>query len=143
VRFWDSSALVPVLVDEPWSASLREMADGDRIAVWWGTIVECSSALARRERREETAAPKAAVARRTLDGLAARWIETPPTAAVRRSASRLVRTHDLRAADAFQLAAAIAASDDDPGSLPIVTLDDRLALAASREGFPIVPTAGG
>jgi hypothetical protein len=33
------------------------------------------------------------------------------------------------------------AAADDPGSLPIVTLDERLADAARREGFPVV-TAG-
>jgi predicted nucleic acid-binding protein len=55
-----------------------------------------------------------------------------------------VRTHDLGAADGFQLAAAIVASDGEPAGLPLVTLDERLARAASREGFPIVSiTAAG
>jgi uncharacterized protein len=45
--------------------------------------------------------------------------------------------HPLGAGDALQLAAAITASEGDPSSLAFVTLDDRLAQAAAREGFPI------
>ncbi|MBA3433898.1 MAG: hypothetical protein H0U08_07375 [Actinobacteria bacterium] len=67
------------------------------------------------------------------------WIEVPPTDRLRDNARRIVRVHDIRAADAFQLAAAHAASDDEPERLPFVTLDERLALAARREGFPILP----
>ena len=81
-------------------------------------------------------------ARRGL--LAPGWSEVPPTDGIRDAAVRLVRAHDLRAADAFHLAAAVVASDGEPSGLSFVTLDERLALAASREGFPIVPvTAGG
>jgi predicted nucleic acid-binding protein len=73
-----------------------------------------------------------------LDGLAASWREIQPGEPMRRTASRLLRTHSLRAADAFQLAAARAASEDRPETLPFVTLDDRLALAAQREGFDVI-----
>ncbi len=51
---------------------------------------------------------------------------------------RLLRTHSLRAADALQLAAARAASEERPDTLPFVTLDERLALAAQREGFAVI-----
>jgi len=53
--------------------------------------------------------------------------------------TRLLCTHPLRAADALQLAAAIAAAEEHPETLPFVTLDDQLAEAASREGFAIAP----
>jgi hypothetical protein len=46
--------------------------------------------------------------------------------------------HDLRAADAHQLAAAFVAAESRPPSLEIVTLDDRLAAAATREGFRVI-----
>jgi hypothetical protein len=39
---------------------------------------------------------------------------------------------------ALQLAAALVGSEDQPQSLPFVTLDARLAQAADREGFSIV-----
>jgi hypothetical protein len=45
--------------------------------------------------------------------------------------------HPLRAADALQLAAAFAAAERRPASLAIVTLDERLANAARKEGFAV------
>jgi len=47
----------------------------------------------------------------------------------------------LHAADALQLAAAVAAADDSAAQLPFVTLDTRLALAAQREGFEVIQPA--
>jgi hypothetical protein len=46
-----------------------------------------------------------------------------------------LRVHPLRAADALQLAAAFIAAERRPSSLEVVTLDDRLAAAARKEGF--------
>jgi predicted nucleic acid-binding protein len=139
MRFWDASAIVPTLVAEAGSVRMRELADdGSALAVWWGTRVECVSAIARRVRLAPSDARHAEQALDTLHAAAAAWLEVPPTERLRDDAGRLVRVHDLRAADAFQLAAARAASDDHPEALPFVTLDDRLALAASREGFPVL-----
>jgi len=59
---------------------------------------------------------------------------------VREAARRLLRVHDLRAADALQLAAAVVASENRPSTMQIVCLDARLAGAALREGFRILPT---
>lgn len=57
------------------------------------------------------------------------------------AAARLLRVHPLCAADALQLAAARMAAEDRPETLPFVTLDDRLALAAQREGFEVIRPA--
>jgi uncharacterized protein len=54
---------------------------------------------------------------------------------------RFIRVHPLRAADALQLAAAYQASGQRPASLPFVTLDDRLAEVARKEGFPMIALA--
>jgi len=62
-----------------------------------------------------------------------------PSEAIRSRADRLVGIHPLRAADALQLAALLAASEERPVELPFVTLDDRLADAARKEGFPVLP----
>jgi uncharacterized protein len=140
LKFWDTSAIVPLIVDEQSSADLRTTADDDRaLTVWWATPVECTSAIARRERLDPSGSERALEAFAVLDGLAARWTEIPPTPRLRDEARRLVRVHDLRAADAFQLAAARVASDGRPETLSLVTLDERLALAARREGFPVLP----
>lgn len=112
--------------------------------VWWATDVECASAIARVERASSASgAFDARVAYERLDALSAAWQEVQPVAALRRLAVRLLRVHPLRAADSLQLAAAILASEHDPTSLQFVTLDDRLADAAAREGFRIVATSAG
>jgi uncharacterized protein len=139
MRFWDASALVPLIIAEPGHETARqEYARDPDIVAWWGTSIECVSAVARRER--EGAAPRptilSAVAR--LDALAASWQEVGPTDRLRASAMRLLRVHVLRAADALQLAAATEAAEHNPESLPFVTLDDRLAEAAEREGFSVL-----
>jgi len=51
MRFWDSSAIVPLLVQGPVTAGLvAEFRKDPLLVVWWGTRVECASALARLER---------------------------------------------------------------------------------------------
>jgi predicted nucleic acid-binding protein len=62
----------------------------------------------------------------------------PAGGSVRLTADRLLRVHPLRAADAFQLAAAISAIEERPSSLWLVTLDRGLAQAAEREGFKVI-----
>ena len=61
-----------------------------------------------------------------------------PSASLRRIAERLLRLHSLRASDSLQLAAALTAADQDPATLEIVCLDERLARAARREGFRVL-----
>jgi hypothetical protein len=53
-------------------------------------------------------------------------------------AVHLLDLHDVRAAGALQLAAAWTASGEEPSRLPFVTLDQRLLIAAEREGFPVI-----
>jgi len=139
VRFWDSSAVVSLLVGESTSrAALQEFELDPEVLAWWGTEPECVSALSRLEREGSLPGRSMASALRRLDGLTPAWQEIQPTAAVRRTAIRLLRVHPLTAADALQLAAAIAAAEGQPGTLPFVTLDDRLGQAAEREGFVVV-----
>jgi predicted nucleic acid-binding protein len=139
VKFWDSSALVPVLVREAATKGVASaLAVDPSVLVWWGTPIECVSAIARREREGALSVAGAAVAFRRLEAIRTAWAEVQPSERLRSTAHRLLRTHVLRGGDALQLAAAIAAAEDQPGSLPFVTLDDRLAEAAAREGFGVV-----
>lgn len=73
-----------------------------------------------------------------LKQLAGGWHEIDPSDAVREAAVRFLRVHPLRIADALQLAAAFVAAERRPSSLEVITLDDRLAAAASKEGFVLV-----
>lgn len=106
--------------------------------MWWATEIECVSAIARAERNGHLSAAAAADALARLDALVLGWKEIQPTDAVRRTARRLLRVHPLRAADASQLAAALAASEGHPGTIRLLTFDRRLADAARREGL-VVP----
>jgi predicted nucleic acid-binding protein len=108
------------------------------VLVWWGTEVECASAVCRREREGVLPARLADRALRRLDALRARWDEVQPVGEIKHHARRLMRVHPLRAADSLQLAAALLAADFRPAALPFVTLDDRLARAAAREGLDVL-----
>lgn len=139
MRFWDSSAIVPLLVEERVSPSLLALLDADPVmAVWWGTPVECVSAIARREREGHLEPADATRAISRLRILAGAWNEVVASEPVRQAATRLLRVHPLRAADGLQLAAAVVAADGSPGTLAFVCQDDRLGVAAEREGFTLV-----
>lgn len=139
MRFWDTSAIVPLLGEDPASEAGRlEFGRDPQIVVSWATEVECVSALTRRERDGALDAVSLRLALDRLDRLSSEWIEVEPGQRIREVARRLLRLHPLRAADALQLAAALAASEDRPATLPLVTLDDRLVVAAEREGFVVV-----
>jgi predicted nucleic acid-binding protein len=142
MRFWDSSALLPLLVPEARSEVLVElMREDPAAAVWWSTPVECVAALARLEREGRLSDAGWGVARERLRAVVRGWTEVPPVERVRSQAMRMLRLHPLRAADALQLAAAVVLADFEPGALPFVTLDAQLAAAASREGFEVLGAA--
>jgi len=139
MKFWDSSALVPLLVTETTSkAALRELERDEDVLAWWGTEVECASALCRLERDGDLDERGLDEAITRLRDIAPSWQVIQPTSRVRAVAVRLLRLHPLRSANALQLAAALEASENEPPTLPFVTLDERLARSAVREGFPVV-----
>ena len=140
MKFWDASALVPLTVRQTLTDTVRRLEQQDPDAVvWWGTEVECGSAIARLVREKSLNETDTAHAWGRLAVLAGRWRDMPPTPAIRITALRLLRTHALRAGDAIQLAAALAVCDGIPSRLPFVCLDDRLRAAASKEGFEVLP----
>jgi len=140
MRFWDASALLPLLIQETRTEATKAIYDEDSLqAVWCLTEVEVASALARRG-REGLSSVGLENARLQLKWLADRWTETSSVPLVRARALRVVNTHSLRSADAIQLSAALVTSDERPESLPFVCLDDRLRDAARREGFPVLPS---
>ena len=142
MKFWDSSAVVPLLVPEVMSRPMQKLYDDDPIVVaWWATEIECTSAIARRQRLGHLDEAIVAVAFARLTALRAAWHEVEPGEEVRESAKRLLRVHDLRTADALQLAAASFVAEARPSTLEFVSLDDRLVAAARREGFPTIRPA--
>ena len=102
---------------------------------WWATEIECTSAIARQQRLGQLREDVVTEGLARLSALRAGWHEVEPGEAVRESAKRLLRVHDLRTADALQLAAAFFVAEARPSTLEFVSLDDRLLAAARREGF--------
>ena len=138
MTFWDSSALVALLAAEPSTPTVQAnyLRDPD-VVVWWGSPVECASAIARLERDGSLPPAGASESFFRLDALAPSWMEIEPSDEVREAARRFLRVHPLRAADALQLAAAFVAAERRPSTLAFVTLDERLRAAAANEGFLI------
>lgn len=140
MRFWDSSAVVPLVVLEDESSRLVGYAnESSPMYAWWATRVEVTAALARRERADARRHADWPACYRSLNQMAEDWREVAPSEPVRRTAERLLRRHELRAADSLQLAAALIACDDGPGGHEFVCLDERLRRAAAIEGFKLLP----
>lgn len=139
MRFWDSSAVVSLLVADPGTRSTQTLLREDQgIVVWSATPVECASAIARLEREGALDEDAAVRALDRLSRLANAWHEIEATELLRETAVRCLRLHPLRAADALQLAAAIVAAQGPPSTLDVVTRDERLAAALRREGFRVI-----
>ena len=138
MRFWDSSAIVPLIVEEAGSVTCRRLLRADRAVVVWAlSRVEVLSAIWRRVREGDMAQSGAVQAVRRLDAMAASWIEVDGLVAVRARAERVLAIHPLRAADALQLAAALVISKERP-RWPFVTGDRQLASVAEMEGFDVI-----
>jgi uncharacterized protein len=140
MMFWDSSAVIPLCLREAHTPSMRSLLEKDAVmAAWWGTPIECQSALARL-RRDGLLSPDAErKARRVVSRLAAAWTEILPGADLRDGAGRVLLRHPLSAADSLQLAAGLVWADARPSDHPFVCLDRRLREAALREGFRVLP----
>lgn len=140
MKFWDTSAIVPLCVHEPAFRAVRAILTKDpSVVVWWATRTECISALARQAREGVLTVLEERQARGVLDALATTWTEVQPGEAVRRTAERLLGAHSLRAADAFQLAAALEWCGGVAAGYALVSFDARVREAAQREGFSILP----
>ena len=140
MRFWDSSAIIPLCLKERASEAVKRlMKEDEDIVVWWTTYIECLSALSRGQRQGALTSGDAGKARAILSVLAAAWSEVQPTEMVRVRAERLLSIHPLRAADALQLAAALVWAQETPRGLEFVCLDQNLRESSLKEGFSIQP----
>lgn len=135
MSYWDSAAVVPLLICEKRTDYYSRLRERESIVTWWGTPVECASALARKLRDRTLTPAGFAAALHFLDQLQKNWTEIQPSPPLRQTAIKLLRTYPLRAADSLQLAAAIVASDFDPAGRRFLSEDERLKSAAEGEGF--------
>lgn len=140
MNFWDSSAVLPLLLKEKHSTSMKKLARQDpAMVVWWGTSIECFSAFARLRREKVITLQQEVELRRWLNLLAESWTEIEPAAEIKSTATRLFSTHPLRAANVLQLSAALIWAGGIPDGHAIVCLDEKLAAAARMEGFSVLP----
>ncbi len=140
MRFWDSSAVLPLIFEEANSTAVADLLrDDNDITVWWGTWAECAVAISRIRREGRLDEEGEEGARAVLDLLAETWTEVRPTDELRLLSVLLPRDYPLRTADAFQLAAALRWCEGDTRGRGFVCLDERLREAASEEGFDVLP----
>jgi prevent-host-death family protein len=138
MRFWDSSAVIPLLVAETASRDIQDLFEADPVMiVWWATDIECVSAIARQQRLGRLAEQTAVNGTSGLTRFVTPGTKWSPRMAFVSLQSVSPPMHDLRTADALQLAAALFASEDRPSTLEFLSLDERLQTAARREGFVI------
>ena len=141
MKFWDSSAIVPLCVKEPGSDTVKSILAEDRsLVVWWATRVECVSTFMRQLRAGTLSAVGEKQARRVLTTLVTSWIEIQPTEILRGTGERLLAVHPLRAADALQLAAAVEWRRRQTAETLFISFDTRLREAAYKEGFVLLPS---
>lgn len=139
MRFWDTSAVLPLVVDQDSSPEAERWTAADpSVVVWTLTRVEAVSALRRLVREGALDESDARRAEGLLEEILALAHAVADVERVKETACRLLRTHALRAADALQLGAALVWADGSARGKGLVTLDRRLALAAEREGFDVI-----
>ena len=140
MRFWDSSAIIPLCLKEASSEIVKRLVKTDEdIVVWWATRVECLSALSRRRREGILHLDAERKAKGILSTLSGEWSEVQPGELLRQRAERLIMVHPLRSANAFQFAAALIWAQEAPEGHEVVSLDQHLREAALKEGFFVFP----
>jgi predicted nucleic acid-binding protein len=143
MRFWDSSALLPLVVEEERSVACRALHRADRVMVVWVlTRTEVTSGIRRLARETKLGKAEVPLVLRRIERLAKSWTEVDAVGLVRDRAERLLGAHTLTAVDALQLGAALVLVRDRPKGKVFVCADDRLILAAEAEGFDVVVPSG-
>lgn len=141
MRFWDTSALVPVCAPQQHTRIAAGWIRADpALTLWTLTPVELTSALRRLARDGmltpiEVAAAEAHADHRFRSAVVVGAVEEAKTLA-----RSLLQAHPLRAADALQLAAALLWARGKPMRRVFHTFDVRLAEAARNEGFTVPVT---
>lgn len=140
MRYWDASALVPLVVAEPASDAVRsQLAEDGHIVTWAWSRTEIVSAVERRTREGRLSRTLRREVLERFSRFAENWDEVTEILAVRARANALLARHPLRAADAGQLAAALLVQEQLAAPLAFVCLDARLAYAAELESLRVIP----
>jgi predicted nucleic acid-binding protein len=133
--FWDSSALVPLCVQQQATPIAESMSKKYGMVVWWAAPVEVRSAFARLLRMGQLASSGNVQAQVVLARLRSKWSEISPDPSLRGQAEDLLDRFTLKAADALQLAAGLSWTSGRPRNRAFVSGDAQLLDAARQLGF--------
>jgi len=78
--FWDSSAIIPLCVDELRTKVIKNIVKkDDSMVAWWGSPVECFSAFARLRRDNFLSASEEDRVRQLIHMLSTSWTQIEPS----------------------------------------------------------------
>ena len=138
MSYWDSSAVIPLFVEQAFTRSTRKWRELDReILTSWHSVAECASCFCRLAREGQFSEADVTSLYGRLQSESLHWTVVTPAALLEQTTLRLLRVHPLRAADALHLAAAVLSFERPLIEARFHTFDDRLAAAARREGFTV------
>lgn len=138
IAYFDTSALVPLFIDEPSTERCTQLwNESSRVVSVRLLYPEARSSLARAERMGRITSAQLTAAIVELDSIIIEVDHVEVTAELAYSAGELAQTHALRGYDAVHLAAASSVSDAD---VIVVTGDADLAAAATATGIPVALT---
>ena len=136
MRYWDSSALVTLFVDQMHSTKYLELYEQDsQVVTAWHAVPECASAFCRLQREGHVSGQELSQLLVDLEAQSRQWFILSSGKRLEQLTLRALRVHPLRAMDAIHLAAAILARGDEIVPMAFYSEDARLAEAAAKEGF--------
>jgi uncharacterized protein len=139
IAYFDTSAVLPLIIDEPGSAACNQVFnEASRVVSVRLLYVEARAALARARRMARLTRIQREVAVADLDAIIVEIDHVEVTAGLVRTAGALAESHDLRGYDAVHLAAALAIADHDT---VLVSGDNDLANAAADLGLAVARTS--
>ena len=136
--FWDSSTLVRLCVQRQATPAALALSKQYQMAVCWSAPVEVRGAFARLVRMGQLSPNEHVQAQIRLDRMRSDWLEVDPSEPLREQAERLVDRFPLKAADAQQLAAALAWCLGRPKGRVFISGDSQLLDATRQLGFQAV-----
>jgi predicted nucleic acid-binding protein len=139
IAYLDTSALIPLMIDEPSSAICQQLWNSaTRVVSARLLYPEARAALARAERTQRLTRRQHTAAIADLDSIIDEVDHIELTAALAHVAGDLAQRYALRGYDAVHLAAAAAVADDD---VVLATGDADLATATNAIGISVALTA--
>ncbi len=135
IAYFDTSAIVPLLVREPSTEQCQRLwNESTQVVTVRLFYLEAAAALGRAVRMGRLDADQLSQANAALDVLVNQIAIVEISAHVARLAGRLSQHHGLRGYDAVHLAGAMTIADDD---VVLVTGDAELAAAAASSGLAV------